>query len=121
MTLVQLLVETAQERPILTFAVISVLLLTVAKAASTRQEYPSLPWIGKDDSKSFASTRATFSSISNVKNWLAEGYQQVGYSCRKLWLDLGLTGSLDSTRSKANHTSFRTFLDVMRLSCPTIN
>jgi len=77
MTLVQTLVEAAQERPILAFVVISVIVLTVAKAASTRQEYPSLPWIGKDDSKSFASIRATLSSISNVKNWLAEGYQKV--------------------------------------------
>jgi hypothetical protein len=77
MTLVQTLVEAAQERPLLAFAVISVLILTVAKAVATKQEYPSLPWIGKDDSKSFASTRATLSSISNVKNWLAEGYQKV--------------------------------------------
>lgn len=77
MTLVQALVETAQERPILAFAVVSVLLLAVATAASSSQEYPSLPWIGKDDSKSFAVTRATFSSINNVKNWLAEGYQKV--------------------------------------------
>lgn len=77
MTLVQALVETAQDRPVLAFVVISVLLLAVVKAASSSQEYPSLPWIGKDDTKSFAGTRATFSSISNVKNWLAEGYQKV--------------------------------------------
>lgn len=78
MTLVQVLVQAAEDRPVLAFAVVSVLLLLVAKAASSNQEYPSLPWVGKDDSKSFAGTRATLSSISNVKNWLAEGYQKVG-------------------------------------------
>lgn len=77
MTLVQALVQAAEDRPVFAFAVVSVLLLLVAKAASSKQEYPSLPWVGKDDSKSFAATRATFSSISNVKNWLAEGYQKV--------------------------------------------
>lgn len=121
MTLVQTLVEAAQERPILALAVISVLLLTVAKAASARQEYPSLPWIGKDDSKSFAATRATFSSISNVKNWLAEGYQKVGRSCVNLRVNLELTGRLNSTHSKANHTSSQTFLDAMKLLCLTTN
>lgn len=78
MTLVQALVQAAEDRPVFAFAIVSVLLLLVAKAASSKQEYPSLPWVGKDDSKSFAGTRATFSSISNVKNWLAEGYQKVG-------------------------------------------
>jgi len=77
MTLVRALVEAAEDRPVLAIAVVSVLLLAVVKAASSKQEYPSLPWVGKDDSKSFAGTRATISSISNVKNWLAEGYQKV--------------------------------------------
>ena len=77
MTLVQALVQAAEDRPVFAFAVVSVLLLVVAKAASSKQEYPSLPWVGKDDSKSFAETRATLSSISHVKNWLAEGYQKV--------------------------------------------
>lgn len=77
MTLVQTLVDTAQERPLLAAGVVFVLLVAVVSASTAGQEYPSLPWIGRDDSKSFALTRATFSSISNVKNWLAEGYQQV--------------------------------------------
>ena len=78
MTLVQALVEAAEDRPVLAFAVVTLLILVVAKAASSKQEYPSLPWVGRDDSKAFAGTRATLTSISNVKNWLAEGYQKVG-------------------------------------------
>lgn len=91
MTLVQALVDTAQDRPILAFAIVSVLLVAVVTAASSSQEYPSLPWIGRDDSKSFAITRATFSSISNVKNWLAEGYQQVNLPRGILELEPELT------------------------------
>lgn len=77
MTLVQTLIDTAEQRPLLAGAVLFVLLVAVVSASTASQQYPSLPWIGRDDSKSFAVTRATFSSISNVKNWLAEGYQKV--------------------------------------------
>jgi hypothetical protein len=77
MTLVQSLVDAAQDRPLLAFAVASVLIVVVVTYSTASQEYPSLPWIGRDDSKSFAATRATLSSITNVKDWLAEGYQKV--------------------------------------------
>jgi hypothetical protein len=77
MTFVQALVDTAEDRPLLSFAVVSVLLIAAVTASTAGQDYPSLPWIGRDDSKSFAATRATFASISNVSNWLAEGYQKV--------------------------------------------
>jgi leucyl aminopeptidase (aminopeptidase T) len=120
MTLVQALVQAAEDRPVLALAVVSLLILVVAKAASSNQEYPSLPWVGKDDSKSFAATRATLSSISNVKNWLAEGYQKVESDRVAMWgSNRILTDYFTSTPSKANHTSFRTFLDAMRLLCRT--
>lgn len=77
MTVVQTLVDTAQERPLLAVAVVFVLLVAAVSASTAAQEYPSLPWIGRDDTKSFALTRATLSSVSNVKIWLAKGYQQV--------------------------------------------
>lgn len=117
MTLVQALVDTAQDRPVLAFAVVSLLLIAAVTASTARQEYPNLPWIGRDDTKSFATTRAAFSSISNVKNWLAEGYQKV--SIPRSPSDLaepGLTDRLlNSTHRKANHTSSRTSLDAMKL------
>lgn len=115
MTLVQTLVDTAQERPLLAAGVVLVLLVAVVSASTAGQEYPSLPWIGRDDSKSFALTRATFSSISNVKNWLAEGYQQVRLVVLRAGARVPADLILDSTRRKANRISFPTFLDAMRL------
>lgn len=77
MTFVQALVQAAKDGPILAFTIVSLLLFFIAKLAFSDQDFPSLPWVGKDDSKSFAAARATYSSTSNVKNWLAEGYQKV--------------------------------------------
>lgn len=78
MALLADLVEAAQDRPVLAIAIFGVLLSILVKAATPALDYPALPWIGRDDSKFFALTRATFASAYNVKNMLAEGYQKVG-------------------------------------------
>ena len=81
MTLLVDIAQAAQDRPVLAFAIIISILLAVLAVTASAQKYPQdVPWIGRDDSKSFAITRATFSSINNVNKWLAEGYQKVGYS-----------------------------------------
>ena len=38
-----------------------------------------VPWVGKEPNKVFADTRATFASFSNVRKWLGEGYEKVGW------------------------------------------
>lgn len=81
MTLLVDIAQAAQDRPVLAFAIIVSILFAVLAVTASAQKYPQdVPWIGRDDSKSFAITRATFSSINNVNKWLAEGYQKVGYS-----------------------------------------
>jgi hypothetical protein len=85
MTLLLDIAQTAQDRPVLALALIVSILVAVLAATASAQKYPKeVPWIGRDDSKSFASTRATFSSINNVNKWLAEGYQKVGLPLRVL-------------------------------------
>jgi hypothetical protein len=83
MTLLLDITQAAQDRPVLALAIVVSILVAVLAVATSTQEYPSeLPWVGKDDSKSFAATRATYSSIKNVNKWLAEGYQRVGPTLR---------------------------------------
>jgi hypothetical protein len=78
MTLLADIAQVAQDRPVLAFALISLTIIVVLAATTSAQKFPKdVPWIGRDDSKSFAVTRATFSSINNVNKWLAEGYQKV--------------------------------------------
>jgi hypothetical protein len=85
MTLLLDIAQAAQDRPVLAFALVVSILVAVLAATASTQQYPkNVPWIGRDDSKSFASTRATFSSINNVNKWLAEGYQKVGRPLRIL-------------------------------------
>jgi hypothetical protein len=85
MTLLLDIAQTAQDRPVLALALIVSILVAVLAATASAQKYPKeVPWIGRDDSKSFASTRATFSSINNVNKWLAEGYQKVRLPLRVL-------------------------------------
>ena len=36
-----------------------------------------VPWIGKDTSKMFASTRASIAGFKNVRKWLEVGYHKV--------------------------------------------
>jgi len=47
------------------------------RLTSTSTVPSGLPWVGKDSSKLFADTRATFASFSNVRKWLGEGYEKV--------------------------------------------
>jgi len=83
MTLLVDITQAAQDRPVLAFALITSILVAVLAATTSAQKFPqNVPWIGRDDSKSFAVTRATFSSINNVNKWLAEGYQKVGLALR---------------------------------------
>jgi hypothetical protein len=85
MTLLLDITQAAQDRPVLALALVVSILVAVLAVATSTQEYPrELPWVGKDDSKSFAATRATYSSIKNVNKWLAEGYQEVGLPLRFL-------------------------------------
>lgn len=79
MALMETLTQAAQDRPLVVFIVVNLLLLVVFRSTSSSgQKYPNnLPWIGKDNTKLFAATRATFSSINNVNKWLSEGYQKV--------------------------------------------
>lgn len=85
MTLLLDVAQAAQDRPVLALGVVVSILVAVLAVTASAQKYPKdMPWIGRDDSKSFTITRATFSSINNVNKWLAEGYQKVGLPLRNL-------------------------------------
>jgi hypothetical protein len=56
------------------FAVVSLVYSRVIARSTTPK---NLPWIGKEPGKLFAETRAHFSSFSNVRQWLNEGYEKV--------------------------------------------
>ncbi|KAL9099371.1 MAG: hypothetical protein Q9163_005119 [Psora crenata] len=44
---------------------------------SARSETPAgLPWVGLDENKLFAETRAHLSGLTNVREWLSEGYHK---------------------------------------------
>jgi hypothetical protein len=123
MTLLLDITQAAQDRPVLALGLILSILVAVLAVARSTQEYPSeLPWVGKDDSKSFAATRATYSSIKNVNKWLAEGYQKVGrISITRLGEPRADFHRLRSILKRANRTSFRISQVATRSSCPTAN
>lgn len=78
MTLMAELAETAQDRPIVALAIVGILFAAIWTATVERIKWPeTLPWVGKDDTKAFALTRATFASFNNVQQWLAQGYNTV--------------------------------------------
>jgi hypothetical protein len=56
------------------FAIVSLVYSRVTAHNTTPK---NLPWIGKEPGKLFAETRAHFSSFSNVRQWLNEGYEKV--------------------------------------------
>lgn len=113
------LAQVAQDRPFVAFAIVGLLLALVFKAAPSELKHPeSLPWIGRDNTKSFAVTRATWSSVSNAKKWLAEGYQKVR-SHRHSIGEPSLNVNCNSIRKRANLTSFRISLDGTKSSFPT--
>lgn len=63
-----------------TVAIIVALLVTYSiysRLMATAAVPAGVPWIGKDSSKLFAETRATFASFNNVREWLGEGYEKV--------------------------------------------
>jgi hypothetical protein len=69
---------------------------------TSKSEVPSdLPWIGKDSSKLFAETRASFSSFGNVRKWLGEGYEKVSpRDCQFLRLPLIIRPAVLEERQK---------------------
>lgn len=114
------LAQAAQDRPLVALAIVALLLAVVFKAAASSElKHPeSLPWIGKDNTKSFAVTRATWLSVSNAKQWLAEGYQKVRshrYPVGPYREAKSKRFVCNSIRKRANLTSFRISLDDTKL------
>lgn len=112
------LAQAAQDRPLVALAIVGLLLALVLKAAASSElKHPeSLPWIGKDNTKSFAVTRATWLSVSNAKQWLAEGYQKVRKHSHVIPIrEPNLNAVCNSIRKRANLTSSRIYLDDTKL------
>ena len=53
-------------------------LFSVYNRLTTVSNIPErVPWIGKDTSKIFASTRASIAGFNNARKWLEDGYDKV--------------------------------------------
>lgn len=53
-------------------------LLYIWKTITAKANVPqNLPWVGKEGDGSFSEVKASFASFSKVREWLAEGYNQV--------------------------------------------
>ena len=65
-------------RPAVLISVFAFALVQLYKSLDAKSKTPlGVPWIGMDSRKVFAETRAHFSSFSNTKAWLHEGYLKV--------------------------------------------
>lgn len=55
-----------------------VVLFAYGAATAEKQRYPQLPWVGRKHSQFLSLTRASLSSVTRSREWLAEGYRKFG-------------------------------------------
>ena len=70
--------EAIATKPLLFLALGFSLCLLILRSVTKKAKVPqSLPWMGRPTSGLFREVRASLSSFSNYREWLAEGYAKV--------------------------------------------